>query len=71
LLLTEHLRRLGIDVNDSMTMYEALERLRIANPQAAEALEPLIAMYEEERFSNHVDAERVSAARRALRELRT
>ncbi|MCU1228790.1 MAG: conserved rane protein of unknown function [Acidobacteria bacterium] len=70
-LLTEHLRRLGIDVNDSMTMHEALERLRLANPQAAEALEPLIAMYEEERFSNHVDAERVSAARRALRELRT
>jgi transglutaminase-like putative cysteine protease len=69
-LLTEHLRSLGIHVNDAMTMEEALERLRIENPDAADALRPLIAMYEEERFSNHADAGRASAVRRALREMR-
>ena len=69
-LLTEHLRRLGINVSDAMTMEEALARLRIENPDAADALQPLIAMYDEERFSNHEDASRASAIRRALRELR-
>jgi transglutaminase-like putative cysteine protease len=47
-LLRAHLARLGIEVGPAMTMEEALRRAR---PEDAAALEPLIAMYEEERFS--------------------
>ena len=47
-LLRAHLARLGIEVGPAMTMEEALRR---ASPEDAEALAPLIAMYERERFS--------------------
>jgi hypothetical protein len=47
-LLREHLARLGIEVGPATTMEEALRRAR---PEDAAALEPLIAMYEAERFS--------------------
>ena len=68
-LLTEHLHRLGINVTAAMTMEEALAKLRSDNPDAAEALRPLIALYEEERFSPKPDASRREQMRRALREL--
>jgi hypothetical protein len=47
-LLRAHLARLGIEVGPATTMEEALRRAR---PEDAEALAPLIAMYERERFS--------------------
>ena len=50
-LLRDHLQKLGIDVGPSMTMEEALAELRRKQPEAAAALAPLIALYEEERFS--------------------
>lgn len=69
-LLASHLAKHGIDVGPSMTMEEALQRLRAQHPDAARELEPLIALYEEERFSAHVDRTRVGRIRRRLGELR-
>jgi hypothetical protein len=51
-------------------MEEALDVLRTDHPDAARDLEPLIAMYEAERFSPHQDRSRVAAIRRRLAELR-
>jgi len=65
-LLAAHLHRLGIDVGPSMTMSEALNRLRITNPLAAAELAPLIALYEAERFSGRVERGRVRKIRAAL-----
>jgi protein-glutamine gamma-glutamyltransferase len=61
-LLRDHLQILGIDVGPSMTMEEALAELRRKQTEAAAALAPLIALYEEERFSP-----RESAAREMIR----
>lgn len=69
-LLSAHLARRGIEVGPSMTMEEALQRLRAQHPDAATQLEPLIALYEEERFSSHADGGRVGRIRRKLAELR-
>jgi transglutaminase-like putative cysteine protease len=69
-LLSVHLARHGIEVGPSMTMEEALQHLRSHHPDAARDLEPLIAMYEEERFSSHEDRGRVGRIRRRLAELR-
>jgi transglutaminase-like putative cysteine protease len=68
--LAQHLARLGIEVGPSMTMEEALERLKRDLPTAAQDLAPLIAMYEAERFSPQHDARRVAAIRKRLAELR-
>jgi hypothetical protein len=54
-----------------MTMEEALHELRTRHPEAARELAPLIAMYEEERFSEHRDRKRASRIRRKLAEIRT
>jgi transglutaminase-like putative cysteine protease len=70
-LLASHLARHGIEVGPSMTMEEALQRLRVEKPETARALEPLIAMYEEERFSAHVDRGRVGRIRRGLSEAKS
>jgi hypothetical protein len=69
-VLAAHLAARGIDVGPAMTMEEALRQLRNEQPEAARALEPLIALYEEERFSAHPDRSRGAALRRKLRELR-
>lgn len=69
-LLREHLRERGIVVGASMTMEEAVEELRMSQPDVAEALEPLIQLYEEERFSTHAVSVR-NIIRRRLAELRT
>jgi protein-glutamine gamma-glutamyltransferase len=61
-LLRDHLQKLGIDVGSSMTMEEALAELRRKQPEVAAALAPLIALYEEERFSA-----RESVARELIR----
>ncbi|HEY0160295.1 MAG TPA: transglutaminase domain-containing protein [Thermoanaerobaculia bacterium] len=69
--LSRHLARSGIEVGPAMTMEDALRELRRDHPEAARELEPLIALYEEERFSARPDRARASAVRRRLRELRT
>ncbi len=69
-LLASHLRKHGIEVGPSMTMEEALRILRAQHADAARAIEPLVALYEEERFSAHEDRKRVSKIRRKLAELR-
>ena len=53
-----------------MTMEEALAQLRSKHPEVAEALLPLIALYEEERFSQHSIAAR-EMIRRRLAELQS
>ncbi len=70
-LLAAHLYGLGIEVGPAMTMEEALEVLRADHPDAALALEPLIALYEAERFSPRRDRSRIARIRRRLAELRT
>lgn len=70
-LLAERLRRLGIEVGPSMTMEEALAELRRTRPDFAQALAPLIAMYEEERFGSAPDRARVTQLRRQLASLAT
>ena len=68
-LLRDHLRALDIDVGLPMTMEEALRQLRRRHPEAAMTLQPLIAAYEEERFSaRRTPARRL--IRRRLQELR-
>jgi len=69
-LLASHLRALGIVVGPSMTMEEALAELRARHPDAARELEPLVALYEAERFSPHADPQRRRAIRKRLAELR-
>lgn len=68
-LLRDHLRALGIEVGAAMTMEEALRELRRRQPDAAAALQPLITLYEEERFSPRATPARI-AIRRRLHELR-
>jgi protein-glutamine gamma-glutamyltransferase len=69
-LLRDHLRARGIEVGPSMTMEEALDELRAREPGVADALRPLIALYEEERFSEHSIAAR-DQIRRRLAELQS
>lgn len=69
-LLASHLRVYGIVVGPSMTMEEALAELRANHPDAARELEPLVALYEAERFSTHADPARRRAIRKRLAELR-
>ena len=70
-LLAAHLRRLGIEVGDAMTMDEALQELRRLHPEAAVTLGPLMDLYEAERFSSHADPARARDLRRQLAQLRT
>ena len=70
-LLAAQLRTRGIQVGAAMTMEEALQQLRATQPDAAVELAPLIALYEEERFSAHEDRSRAARLRRALREIST
>ncbi|MDQ3281088.1 MAG: DUF3488 and transglutaminase-like domain-containing protein [Acidobacteriota bacterium] len=69
-VLSRHLKEHGIEVGPAMTMEEALRELHAQQPDAAKALEPLIALYEEERFSPRADRTRRATLRRRLRELR-
>ena len=69
-LLRDHLRARGIEVGPAMTMEEALAELRRTQPEVAELLQPLIVLYEEERFSEHSVAARV-LIRRRLSELQS
>ncbi|HEU4523227.1 MAG TPA: transglutaminase domain-containing protein, partial [Thermoanaerobaculia bacterium] len=57
-LLVAHLRVHGIEVGEAMTIEEALTELAAEQPEAAAQLVPLIALYEEERFSARPDPAR-------------
>ena len=50
---------------------DTLQQLRREHPEAAQELEPVIAIYEEEMFSARRDPERTRTLRRKLSELRT
>ncbi len=71
LLLAERLEQLGVRVEDATTIHEALTRLRSTNPAAATDLEPLVVLYDEERFSSRSSPERVATIRRGLAALRS
>ncbi|HSY51848.1 MAG TPA: DUF3488 and DUF4129 domain-containing transglutaminase family protein [Thermoanaerobaculia bacterium] len=68
--LADHLRRLGIEVGPAMTMSEALDELQCTHPAAALELEPLIKLYEAERFSGRAEKGRAARIRRRLVESR-
>lgn len=70
-LLAIQLARRGIPLGSAMTMEDALRDLREKHPDAARDLEPLIALYEEERFSSRHDRARVAVIRRGLAALKT
>ena len=70
-LLASYLAAQGIRVGPAMTMEEALRELRAQHADAAEELEPLIALYEEEAFSRSRDPRKKRELRRRLAELRT
>ena len=53
-----------------MTIEEALADLRSHQPEEAAKLQPLIVLYEEERFSGRPDPARRRLLRRRLAELR-
>lgn len=68
--LVRHLRGHGIEVGEAMTIEEALAELREEDSEAATELAPLVALYEEERFSARRDRGRSRLLRRRLAELR-
>lgn len=68
-VLADYLAARGIEVGPAMTMEEALDELRARQPDAARELAPLIALYEEERFSEKRDRNRAASIRRRLAEI--
>ena len=68
--LAGHLRQFGIEVGPAVTMEEALDELQRRHPEAAASLDPLIRLYDEERFSATRDRRREAAIRKRLAELR-
>lgn len=69
-MLARQMKARGIEVGPSMTFEEALHALRTDHPDAARELEPLVRLYEEERFSPREDRKRARVIRRRLAELR-
>ncbi len=67
--LARHLTALGIDVGPAMTMEESLALLRERHPDAAQQLQPLVRLYEEEEFSGRPSPERRRELRRKLAEV--
>ncbi|HET7710803.1 MAG TPA: transglutaminaseTgpA domain-containing protein [Thermoanaerobaculia bacterium] len=68
-LLEEYFRSIGIVVGPSRTVEEAVEELRRRDAAAAEALLPLVRLYEAESFSRRPDRKRVQVLRRRLTEM--
>lgn len=69
--LAEVLAAQGITVGPAMTVEEALQQLRRLRPEAADELEPLVSLYEEEAFSPTRDPARTRSLRSRLAELKT
>ncbi len=70
-LIAHRLRYLGVDVQDSMTVEEALALLRSRDPAAADVFAQVIDLYEEEQFSLRHDRARLADIRKRLTALRT
>jgi len=69
-LIAHRLRYLGVDVQASMTVEEALALLRSRDPKAAVVFSHVVELYEEEQFSARRDRGRIADLRRRLTELR-
>jgi transglutaminase-like putative cysteine protease len=69
-LLAERLAAFGIEVGPAMTIEEAVAELERQRPDAAAALRPLMALYEQETFSPRHAAARRRDFRRRLGEIR-
>ena len=69
-LIAHRLRYLGVDVQDSMTVEEALALLRSRDPAAANVFAQVIELYEEEQFSSRHDRARLADIRKRLTALR-
>ena len=69
-LLIRYFRARGVEVGESMTVEEAIRELRAENPEEATRIEPLVELYEAERFSGRPDAARRRLLRRRLSELK-
>ena len=69
-LIAHRLRYLGIDVQESMTVEEALALLRARDPQAANVFAQVIELYEEEQFSARQNRGRIADIRKRLTALR-
>jgi protein-glutamine gamma-glutamyltransferase len=69
-LIAQRLGELGIEVQPSTTVEEALELLRVRDPAAAEVFATVVALYEEEQFSPRQDRARIADIRRRLTEIR-
>ncbi|HSP34841.1 MAG TPA: transglutaminaseTgpA domain-containing protein, partial [Thermoanaerobaculia bacterium] len=65
--IAERLHDLGVDVNASMTIEEALSMLRDRDPEVASAFERIARLYEEEQFSPRRNSERLTEIRELLR----
>jgi len=65
--IADRLRDLGIDVKPATTVEEALDLLRVRDPEAALAFEQIIRLYEEEQFSPRPDRDRLTEIRQLLR----
>jgi transglutaminase-like putative cysteine protease len=68
-LLARSLAERGIVIGPSMTIEDALRELRARDAAAAEALAPLVALYEEAEFSRRPDRARRRELRRLLAQL--
>ena len=69
-LITTRLVALGVKVDRSMTIEEAIARLREIDSAAAERMASIARLYEEETFSGRRDRERARVIRRELATLR-
>ena len=69
-VLVRYFRARGVEVGESMTMEEAIGELRGEDTAEAARIEPLVALYEAERFSGRPDAARRRLLRRRLSELK-
>lgn len=69
--LAEVLAAQGVTIGPAMTAEEALQQLRLLRPEAADELEPLVSLYEEDAFSPTRDATRTRSLRNRLAGLKT
>lgn len=69
--LTAYFAAREIELNEAMTLREALARLRERSLADASAVEPVIALYEEERFSERARGDRRLELRRRVAALRS
>ena len=69
-LIARYLKQLGVDVQASMTIEEALHLLRERDPDAARVFGRVASLYEAEQFSPRQDRTRIADIRKELATLR-